>query len=354
MTRIDWLIVRRLAGGIALSFIILYGLLALVESLNTWRFTHLSAVGGPVLGILGIAGGAMAWSLITLPVSLLIGTIVGLLNLHASGEMTVIKAAGISTWRMLRAPLVFVVFGVGGLCLVADSATVVLLKALQVAVPDQSSQNRNLWLQQTGDGYNYIMLARHQLQGGAIMEEVTFFLPAELGFGLRIGTNKATLGDGVWHVDKALRFSPDSVVSEVSDIDIPTNATRSDLNARLASPGDSTFFELLRVANLKISDPRLRSGVLMRLFKLIALPLTLGAVLIIGFAFTAGYRRTNKYGTTVLYGIVLGFVVYLVMEMAASAGSSGVLQPALAAFGPAFVAMVVGTTVLLFREDGRR
>jgi lipopolysaccharide export system permease protein len=43
-----------------------------------------------------------------------------------------------------------------------------------------------------------------------------------------------------------------------------------------------------------------------------------------------------------------------VTEMAAIAGSAGILQPAFAAFAPAFVAMVVGVTVLLFREDGQR
>ena len=92
----------------------------------------------------------------------------------------------------------------------------------------------------------------------------------------------------------------------------------------------------------------------MRLSRLFALPLSLAASLLIAFAFTTGYRRTNKYGVTVLYGIVLGFVVYVVTEMAAIAGSAGVLQPAFAAFAPAFVALVIGTTVLLYKEDGRR
>ena len=81
--------------------------------------------------------------------------------------------------------------------------------------------------------------------------------------------------------------------------------------------------------------------------------MTLAASLLVAFAFTTGYRRTNKYGAAVLYGIVLGFVFYVVTELAVQAGYAGVLQPAFAAFAPAFVAFVVGTTVLLFREDGR-
>lgn len=72
-----------------------------------------------------------------------------------------------------------------------------------------------------------------------------------------------------------------------------------------------------------------------------------------GLAFTAGYRRTNRYGGTVLYGVVLGFVVYVVTELATRSGFAGVLDPTFAAAGPAFVAIVIGLTVLLYKEDGR-
>ena len=87
--------------------------------------------------------------------------------------------------------------------------------------------------------------------------------------------------------------------------------------------------------------------------KLLGLPASLCGSLVIAFAFTAGYRRTNKYGGTVLYGIVLGFVVYVVTEMAGRAGEAGVIQPVIAVLGPAVVAIVAGATVLLNREDGR-
>jgi len=42
---------------------------------------------------------------------------------------------------------------------------------------------------------------------------------------------------------------------------------------------------------------------------------------------TTATQSENKYGAAVLYGIVLGFVVFLVTEMADRAGSAGVLDP---------------------------
>ena len=43
----------------------------------------------------------------------------------------------------------------------------------------------------------------------------------------------------------------------------------------------------------------------------------------------------------------------IVTELAIRSGFAGVLDPAFAASGPAFVAIVIGLTVLLYKEDGR-
>ena len=103
----------------------------------------------------------------------------------------------------------------------------------------------------------------------------------------------------------------------------------------------------------RVADPQLRASAVTSLLRLLALPALLAGSVLIGFAFTSGYRRTNKYGAAVLYGIVLGFVVYVVTELANRSGFAGVLDPTFAAAGPAFVAIVIGLTVLLYKEDGR-
>jgi lipopolysaccharide export system permease protein len=352
MTRIDWVILQRLMSRIGLTVFMLFGLAALVESLNTWKFEHFSSIGGPLLGVAWIGATALLWSLNTLPVSLLVGAIVALLDLEARGELTVIKSTGMSVWRMLRVPLVVTIVGVGGAAIAADTLTVVTMRSLNLILPDAGASGR-FWLEQRSGDDRYVLAAEHPLAGGQVLEDVTFFL-SDSSQGPRIQTPRAEYRDGAWHLAEGIRFSPDSAPAPVTNLQIPTESTSGDLNARLASPSDLTIVDLIRIASLRISDTQARGPVLMRLAKLIALPLALGAALVIAFAFTAGYRRTNKYGATVLYGIVLGFVVYLVMEMAAIAGSAGILQPAFAAFAPALVAMVVGTTVLLFREDGQR
>jgi lipopolysaccharide export system permease protein len=134
---------------------------------------------------------------------------------------------------------------------------------------------------------------------------------------------------------------------------IPTRTTAADMRIRLTSARDLTFAELWSMVSGRVADPALRAAALTSLLRLLALPALLCGSVLIAFAFTSGYRRTNKYGAAVLYGIVLGFVVYVITELANRSGFAGVLDPTFAAAGPAFVAIIIGLTVLLYREDGR-
>jgi lipopolysaccharide export system permease protein len=234
---------------------------------------------------------------------------------------------------------------------VGDGVLVSLTRAMSANLPAANSGDE-LWLKQSGDGVDYVMVSRRPHPGGAVLEDVTIFLPVELG-GPRIEATRAELRNGAWEIADGTRYSAEQPAQRLTDFRVPTTSTPGDMGARLASPHDMTFLELLQLGARRFNEPELKTGINMRIATLVALPIMLAASLLLAFAFTTGYRRTNKYGGTVLYGIVLGFVFYVVTELARRAGYAGVLQPTIAAFGPAFVAMVVGTTVLLFREDGR-
>lgn len=351
MTRIDYLLLLRLGSRIVATVIVVFSVIFLVESTNRWRFDQLASMGGPWLGVVGNLLYAAFWSLNVLPITVLIGAIIGLLDLRARSELTVISAAGMSIWRILRLPLLAIVVAGALLSLVGDTALISTMRALSVNLP-MASSGGELWLQQRGDGHDYVLVSERPRPGGTVLERVTFFLPKEIG-GPRIEAARAELVPGAWLISEGTRYAPDRGRERLADARVPTTSTGGDMGARLAAPQEMTLPELLRLGASEISDPALRTGLDMRTAKLLALPLVLAASLLVAVAFTTGYRRTNKYGAAVLYGIVLGFVFYVVTELAARAGYAGVLEPTFAAFAPALVALVVGITVLLFREDGR-
>lgn len=351
MNRIDWVIVRRLLGSIGLTLMIMYGLVLLVESLSTSRFAALSRLGGPGVALLAIAASAARWLLDTLPLTVLVGAIAGLLNLQTTREMTVIKSSGASVWRLMRAPLATAIVAGLALSLGAHALVVTVNRGLSVDGGEARIGAGAFWLEERNAAQRYIIEAGYVHPGGAALGNVSVFMleaPRE-----RIEAESAELVGGEWVMATATRFVASRVPEQVTDFRLPTSISRGDMQTKISSVKEMTIYELARALAARMNDPRQRAESWTQFIRLLALPASLCGSLVIAFAFTAGYRRTNKYGGTVLYGIVLGFVVYVVTEMAGRAGEAGVVQPVIAVLGPALIAIVAGATVLLNREDGR-
>lgn len=355
MNRIDWLVLKRIGSRIAVTVLVIYGIIALVESLDTWRFNFIAEHNGLALAILSVAANAVRWTIKTLPVTVLMGAILGLIDLKAKHELTIIKASGISIWRAMRAPVIALLLVSFGISLGLETVSTQLARQLTPTPPGETTlltPPGEIWLEQRSGTRHYVMMATDMQPGGAVLGGVTVFQLGE-GEERRIEADQAVLEPGQWVLPSAVARSPDGPPRYLLNYKLPTASTASALNLRLSSTEDMTFYELAALLKGGVSDPAIRSAATMRLIKLLTMPLVLVGSLFIAIAFTAGYRRSDKYGRAVLYGIVLGFVVFVITEMADRAGSAGVLDPVFAAIGPAFVAIVIGVTVLLYKEDGR-
>jgi len=209
-----------------------------------------------------------------------------------------------------------------------------------------------VWLRQNAGEYRYVIHGTRAGQENHVLSNLTFYLPATEGVS-RIKAERGTLNPGEWQLENAILFGSNREPQRVANYRLETVSTRAELELRLADTQDFTLFELRDALASELTDPLARDAAAMRYAKLLALPALLVGSLLIAFAFTAGYRRAESYGGTVIYGIVLGFVVFVITEMADRAGAAGILDPTFAAWGPATVAIVTGLTVLLHKEDGR-
>jgi lipopolysaccharide export system permease protein len=265
--------------------------------------------------------------------------------------LLIVKAAGQSIWRLLRAPLLFAI-AVG---LVSTALVAPLVIRLNTELPvsvNPPSASPSLWFEERNQDGSYILTAEHAGRNGAELEGVTAFLNGYPDHG-RIEAPAARLEPGAWVLDIATRYVPNRPAEKLTGFRLATQTTAADLRVHFTLARDLNIIELYRAFSAGISDSSARAGVLTSLIRQLCLPAILAGMVLIGFAFTSGYRRTNRYGAAVLYGVVLGFVVYVITELATRAGAAGVVEPTFAAAGPAFVAIVIGLTVLLFREDGR-
>jgi lipopolysaccharide export system permease protein len=351
---IDRVVLARLATRIGATVFIFYGLIALVESLDTWRFNYVAGQRGTHMAILMVAMSAVRWTIKTLPVTVLMGAILGLVDLKLRHEMTVIKSSGISIWRLLRAPVLVLVTASLVIALGAETLSTQINRELAPTPPGQAAQLTpagEIWLEQRGQGAHYVLMARSMSRGGATLGDVTLF-DLEASQVPRLEAPEATLDGGYWVFPTATARTPDGPARYLVNIKVPTTSTAAEISLKLASTEDMTFFELAQLLQRGVSDPAIQAATAMRLIKLLALPLVLTGSLLIAFAFTAGYSRRTQFGPAVLYGITLGFLVFVITEMADRAGSTGVLNPIFAAVGPAVVAIIIGVTVLLRQEDG--
>ncbi|MGV8855060.1 MAG: LptF/LptG family permease [Devosia sp.] len=355
MTRIDWIVLNRLGSRIGVTVLIFYGIIALAESLDTWRFNFVADnYGLPMAGVM-VAMSAVRWTIKTLPVTVLMGAILGFLDLKARHEMTVIQSSGISMWRAVRAPTIVLAVLSLAIALGGETASTIINRGLYPTPPGQVSMQTpagEIWLEQQSGEAHYVMMATGMQPGGGLLGNVTIFRLNGAGDD-RIEAPEAQLQNGIWLLPKAVIRNAHEPARNVYNYSLPTTSTPAEISLKLASTEDMTFFELADLLRAGVTDSGIHNAATMRLIKLLALPLVLTGSLFIAFAFTAGYRRSSNYGPAVLYGIVLGFVVFVITEMADRAGSTGVLDPAFAAVGPAFVAIVIGVTVLLHKEDGR-
>ena len=276
-----------------------------------------------MLGLGGIVTSALRTSIAILPVTVLIGTIIGVLDLQARREMTIIKATGASIWRIVRAPLVAaMLLGLfAGLCRPRAPCwkpTATSIWGTATAAPGSGSSR-------SGSDGAYILAADRARAFGTALDGVTVFftgathdrIDAPIGEPER----RWRLGVDRRHALSARRGRQ----SRLPTYRIPTDTSVGDMRVKLTSARESDAAELLAARSAPGSPIRTCApGALTNLYRLLVLPALLVGSVLIGFAFTSGYRRTNKYGGTVLYGIVLGFVVYVVTELATRSGVAGV------------------------------
>ncbi len=347
MTRVDWVVLRRLSARLAVTYLVFFGLFCLVESLNTPKLQTLNALGGPPLALLGIILSAFASSVGALPVTVLIGTVAGVIDLQVRRELTVIQSTGISIWRAMRAPIALVLV-FSALASIPGPTIIIMLNRSMLGQP--ASHSGPIWLEQGSGDDAYILNADRVTANPPAVYNVAVFMTG--AHRERIVAPQADLQPGKWAFVDAVRYRPDVPPEPLGKLSLPTSMTLEDLRLQASGTSDLTLPELIAAASVDISRRDDRAVTLTSLYRTFTLPLLVIGSMLIAIAASAGYRRSVRYGDTVLFAIVTGFVLFVLNEMAVRAGNSGVLAPQLATLAPAVVSILIGLTALLYSQDG--
>ena len=167
----------------------------------------------------------------------------------------------------------------------------------------------------------------------------------------RLDAKSALLEKGQWVLTDVKRIRGKGP-KELSSAIIPTNLKPKSVEESLAAPEAISFFQLPEKIEIARSFGLGANAFAMQYQYLLSLPLLLVAMTLIAATVSLKFIRFGQSLGIILAGILSGFLLYVVSVLAKSFGTAGTVPPFVVAWLPVIVALALGVTVLLHKEDG--
>jgi lipopolysaccharide export system permease protein len=302
-----------------------------------------------------------------LPFAVLLGGILAFWRLTRSSELIVARAAGISAWQFLAAPVLCAV-ALGAFATAAISPLSAVMRTRAEALDNTYLRNGGgplalaggqLWLRQSDQelvpqGIAILHAGAVSLHDGKLSaQSVSLFrLDGQDRLLERIETRSATLGNAEWTLDDARTVKPGGLPSQPVKRVLPTNLTVSRVQDSFSPPDTLSVWALPGFINLL--DRSGFSAIRHRLHfqTLLALPLLAGTMALVSAGFSMRQTRRGGVAQMIGSGVAAGFALFVVSKVAEEFGQSGAIPPMLAAWAPAVSGLMLSIALLLHLEDG--
>ncbi|WP_018184249.1 LptF/LptG family permease [Kaistia granuli] len=320
-----------------------------------------------------------------LPFTILFASMASFVMANRQLELVVARASGVSAWQfLLPAGLVAVLIGIFATTVFnpistelkersillgnqlaqervrIESAKLAEKKAPEPAPPPTteivaSADNSDwpVWMRQTGREGSSIIGARQSLNRGlSLVDASAFVFKPDGSLARRIDASTADFEDGDWVFRNATVLQAGSRPTPVPEVRLPTDLNANQVSQRLADPETVSFWSLPELVEISKKSAVPSDAYEMQFQSLLAQPLLFLAMVFVAATVSLRFSRSRDLGQVILTGVAVGFVLYVITELARGLGRSGVVSPMIAAWTPAIVAILLSVTVLLHREDG--
>ena len=351
MTTLDRYLLRSILGAVLLVmvvFLTLGGLFLFIgqqDDIGVGRYTAVDAFGFVLLNL-----PQQAWEL--LPISALIGSLIGLGALARGSEITVMRAAGLSVWRIARAALF------AGLLLAAFGAVLgeVLAPPMQQLARQQKAFDKFENVSFAGRGGAWVrdgdLLVNVERQSGdtEFGGMMVFELDAE--HRLRaVGRAASATADaaGGWRLSQYAesRFEGDTVVARRE----PTRALRSNVSAEFVgiaatAPSQLPSATLWRlIGHLQANELDARPT-LFAFWSRIARTVAVLFGVLVAVPFVFGSLRSSGGGARTTAGLLIGIGFFLLQRMLESGAIVFDLDPVVLAWIPTALLAMAALTLI--------
>lgn len=366
-------VLARYVGRVFLlsTLAVLAGLLAVVGLFDLIELTR-RAAGRPEVPFAPLAEIALLrlpfLAIEILPFAVLIGGLAAFWRLTRSSELIVARAAGVSAWQFLAAP-VAAAAALGLVAITAISPLAAMFHAraerldsvlLRGGTGTLGLAGGGLWIKQRDGALERggsAILHGERVAGvdrdRLVLERVSVFRlgPDDRLLG-RIEATRAVLEPGRWRLENAAVLAADRPAVREPALVLPTDLTVQRLQEGLAPPDTLSFWALPGFIRLleETGFPAQRHR--LRFQALLGLPLLAATMVLVAAGFSMRPARRGGVAPMIAGGVAAGVALFVLTKVVGEFGVSGALPVTLAAWTPAAVGLMLAVAMLLHLEDG--
>lgn len=279
-------------------------------------------------------------------------------------ELIVMRAAGFSVWQFLM-PIIGVALLIGVIQMtIVNPLGSILLGKFQdmedIYLENKSASEialfqEGLWLRQDlPDDRGYAIFHASKIeQPSWVFRQITLFnFEIDDSFIERIDAKSAILEDGHWVLRDVTTHASASDVTKIQEFKIPTQLTIQEIEESFASPETMSFWHLPSyIETLEATgfdSARLR----VHYHTLLSQPLLFAALILLAASVSMRPPRFRGAFNLIMLGVFISFVVFFLSNFLQALGSSHQIPVFLAAWSPAMICLLLGTSVIMGQEDG--
>ncbi|ADM09848.1 predicted permease [Parvularcula bermudensis HTCC2503] len=355
---------KRTLGGVLGLLLVIWLIVVSVDLIEAMRDIARIPGAGPIAALRLTLLRTPQLILSLSPFIFLFGTLWAYGQMARMSEIAVLRAAGLSVWRLIFPPVILAVAAGLLIATTLDPLAARLAETAQTVKNEARSgeeaaaKRPHLWLRQNEIGSDGIALlhAERYRENDPVLEEVTVWRRTQDGaFIERLDAPRALIDAQVLRLMQARRSTSIATTAPQieAEIEVPVAIDLRLLDQDRQTADTLSVWALPETIRLMGDAGMTTTKFRLRYHALWSLPLKLAAMVILACAFALGMNARGG-GTALLMGmgILAGFLLFILSELSAAIAEAAIVPVGLAAWAPALLAVLFAVTLLLYREDG--
>ncbi len=296
----------------------------------------------------------------TIPIGVLLGTLIVFNRLSAESELLALRTSGVSFYRIMIAPLMFglitsiVSFGINETIVPYANRNAKQLEFRALYKSDLPVGQANFTYLERGKDLSLNRIFYIGFYNGQAIFNVIIldFTRNKLGQIISAATGKCT--DSQWTLEKGRTYvlAGDSDITRIMKFEnlvVPgIKNAQSLLQTQKVAPKDMSISELTAYMDIMKRGNGLSNDLLVRFHQKISQPLACLIVALAGAPLGLLARRSRS-NLGLIYSAVIVFIYYALQSSSGALGESGRLDPMIAAWLPNIVIGSLGMMILYFK-----